>query len=178
MTGSNKSSKNAKWYVVHTYSGYENKVKTNLEKIIENRSLEDLIIDIKVPTEDVIETKGEEKKLVTRKVFPGYVLIKMVMTDDTWYIIRNTTGVTGFVGPGSKPVALTEDEVSALGVEVREVFAEYNVGDVVKIIDGAFVNQTGSVESIDNKLGKVTISVEMFGRKTSLELDVSNVESI
>ncbi len=178
MTSSNKSSKNAKWYVVHTYSGYENKVKTNLEKIIENRSLEDLIIDIKVPTEDVIESKGEEKKLVTRKVFPGYVLIKMVMTDDTWYIIRNTTGVTGFVGPGSKPVPLTEDEVSALGVEVREIFAEYNVGDVVKIVDGAFVNQTGAVEAIDNKLGKVTISVEMFGRKTSLELDINNVESI
>ncbi len=178
MTNSNKSSKNAKWYVVHTYSGYENKVKTNLEKIIENRSLENLIVDIKVPTEDVIESKGEEKKLVTRKVFPGYVLIKMVMTDETWYIIRNTTGVTGFVGPGSKPVPLTEDEVAALGVEVREIFAEYNVGDIVKIIDGAFVNQTGAVESIDNKLGKVTIGVEMFGRKTSLELDISNVESI
>ena len=99
----------ARWYVVHTYSGYENKVKTNLEKIIENRSLEDLIIDIRVPTEDVVETKGEEKKLVTRKIFPGYVLIKMVMTDDTWYIIRNTTGVTGFVGPGSKPVPLSEE---------------------------------------------------------------------
>ena len=178
MTGSNKSSKNAKWYVVHTYSGYENKVKTNLEKIIENRSLEDLIIDIRVPTEDVVETKGEEKKLVTRKIFPGYVLIKMVMTDDTWYIIRNTTGVTGFVGPGSKPVPLTEEEVDALGVDVREIFAEYNIGDTVKVIEGAFVNQTGVVESIDNASGKVTVSVEMFGRKTSLELDISNVEAI
>jgi len=178
MTGSNKSSKNAKWYVVHTYSGYENKVKTNLEKIIENRSLENLIIDIKVPTEDVVETKGEEKKLVTRKIFPGYVLIKMVMTDDTWYIIRNTTGVTGFVGPGSKPVPLSEDEVAALGVDVKEIVAKYNVGDVVKVIEGAFVNQTGSVEAIDTHTGKVSVSVEMFGRKTNLELDINHVEAI
>ena len=178
MGNMNNASKSAKWYVVHTYSGYENKVKTNLEKIIENRSLENLILDIKVPTEDVVETKGEEKKLITRKIFPGYVLIKMVMTDDTWYIIRNTTGVTGFVGPGSKPVPLTEEEVEALGVDVREIFAEYSVGDNVKIIEGAFVNQTGTVEAIDNKTGKVTVSVVMFGRQTSLELDINNVEGI
>ena len=178
MASSNKSSKNAKWYVVHTYWGYENKVKTNLEKIIENRSLEDLIIDIRVPTEDVVESKGEEKKLVTRKIFPGYVLIKMVMTDDTWYIIRNTTGVTGFVGPGSKPVPLSEEEVEALGVDVREIVAQFNVGDTVKIIEGAFVNQTGSVEGIDLSARKVTVSVEMFGRKTSLELDINHVEVI
>ena len=168
----------AKWYVVHTYSGYENKVKTNLEKIIENRSLEDLIIDIKVPTEDVVESKGEEKKLVTRKIFPGYVLIKMVMTDDTWYIIRNTTGVTGFVGPGSKPVPLSEEEVEALGVDVREIVAEYNIGDTVKVIEGAFVNQTGQVEDLDMASRKVTVSVEMFGRKTSLELDINHVEAL
>ena len=178
MGNMNNASKSAKWYVVHTYSGYENKVKTNLEKIIENRSLENLILDIKVPTEDVVETKGEEKKLITRKIFPGYVLIKMVMTDDTWYIIRNTTGVTGFVGPGSKPVPLTEEEVEALGVDVREIFAQYSVGDNVKIIEGAFVNQTGTVEAIDNKTGKVTVSVVMFGRQTSLELDISSVEGI
>lgn len=126
----------------------------------------------------MVETKGEEKKLITRKIFPGYVLIKMVMTDDTWYIIRNTTGVTGFVGPGSKPVPLTEEEVEALGVDVREIFAEYSVGDNVKIIEGAFVNQTGTVEAIDNKTGKVSVSVVMFGRQTSLELDISNVEGI
>ena len=178
MGNMNNASKSAKWYVVYTYSGYENKVKTNLQKIIENRSLENLILDIKVPTEDVVETKGEEKKLITRKIFPGYVLIKMVMTDDTWYIIRNTTGVTGFVGPGSKPVPLTEEEVEALGVDVREIFAEYSVGDNVKIIEGAFVNQTGTVEAIDNKTGKVTVSVVMFGRQTSLELDINNVEGI
>ncbi len=173
----NNVSKNAKWYVVHTYSGYENKVKTNLEKIIENRSLENLILDIKVPTEDVVETKGEDKKVVTRKIFPGYVLIKMVMTDDTWYIIRNTTGVTGFVGPGSKPVPLTEEEVEALGVDVREVFAQYSVGDNVRIIEGAFVNQTGTVETINNETGKVGVKVVMFGRETSLELDINHVET-
>ena len=143
--GSDSISKNAKWYVVHTYSGYENKVKTNLEKIIDNRSLHDYIVDIRVPTEDVVETKGDEKKTVTRKIFPGYVLIKMVMTDDTWYIIRNTTGVTGFVGPGSKPVPLSEDEVEALGVDVREIVADYDIGDNVRIISGAFVDRIGIV---------------------------------
>ena len=163
MDSVSSSSKNAKWYVAHTYSGYENKVKTNLEKIIENRNLENLILDVRVPTEDVIETKGEEKK---------------VMTDDTWYIIRNTTGVTGFVGPGSKPVPLTEQEVEALGVEVREIVASYNIGDNVKIIEGAFVNQMGKVESINNQTKKVTVSVSMFGRQTSLELDINHVESV
>lgn len=176
--GLNKSGRNAKWYVVHTYSGYENKVKTNLEQAVENRNLEDLIVDIRVPTEEVVEMKGEEKKVVTRKIFPGYVLIKMVMTDDTWYIIRNTTGVTGFVGPASKPVPLTDEEVDSLGVEVREITAEYSVGDNVRIITGAFVNQIGIVESIDKNAKKVNVSVVMFGRKTSLELDMSCVESV
>ncbi len=176
--GTIKSNRNAKWYVVHTYSGYENKVKTNLEKAIENRNLEELIVDIKVPTEDVVETKGEEKKIVTRKIFPGYVLIKMVMTDDTWYIVRNTTGVTGFVGPASKPVPLTEEEVEALGVEVREASVDYAVGDNVRVISGAFANQIGIVESMDIKARKVNVSVVMFGRKTPLELDINGVESI
>lgn len=171
-------SKNAKWYVVHTYSGYENKVKTNLEKIIDNRNLHDYIIDVKVPTEDVVETKGDEKRTVTRKVFPGYVLIKMVMTDDTWYIIRNTTGVTGFVGPGSKPVPLSEEEVEALGVDVREIVADYEVGDNVRIISGAFVDKIGLVESIDKPNRKVNVGIVMFGRKTVLELDINHVESI
>ncbi len=173
-----KAGRNAKWYVVHTYSGYENKVKTNLEKAIENRNLEELIIDIRVPTEDVLEAKGEEQKLVTRKIFPGYVLIKMVMTDDTWYIIRNTTGVTGFVGPGSKPVPLSDEEVEALGVEVRLESADYAVGDNVRIVNGAFVNQIGIVDSIDEHNRKVNVSVVMFGRKTLLELDMSCVESL
>ena len=176
--GTIKSNRNAKWYVVHTYSGYENKVKTNLEKAIENRNLEELIVDIRVPTEDVVETKGEEKKVVTRKIFPGYVLIKMVMTDDTWYIVRNTTGVTGFVGPASKPVPLTEQEVESLGVEVREVSVDFAVGDNVKIITGAFANQIGIVDSLDIKTKKVNVSVVMFGRKTPLELDITGVESL
>ena len=176
--GADSISKNAKWYVVHTYSGYENKVKTNLEKIIDNRSLHDYIIDIKVPTEDVVETKGDTKKTVTRKIFPGYVLIKMVMTDDTWYIIRNTTGVTGFVGPGSKPVPLSEEEVEALGVDIREIVADYAVGDNVKIISGAFVDKIGIVESIDTSNRKVNVGIVMFGRKTVLELDINHVESV
>lgn len=176
--GSDSISKNAKWYVVHTYSGYENKVKTNLEKIIDNRSLHDYIVDIRVPTEDVVETKGDEKKTVTRKIFPGYVLIKMVMTDDTWYIIRNTTGVTGFVGPGSKPVPLSEDEVEALGVDVREIVADFDIGDNVRIISGAFVDRIGIVEGIDKPNRKVNVGIVMFGRKTVLELDINHVESI
>ena len=176
--GSDSISKNAKWYVVHTYSGYENKVKTNLEKIIDNRSLHDYIVDIRDPTEDVVETKGDEKKTVTRKIFPGYVLIKMVMTDDTWYIIRNTTGVTGFVGPGSKPVPLSEDEVEALGVDVREIVADYDIGDNVRIISGAFVDRIGIVEGIDKPNRKVNVGIVMFGRKTVLELDINHVESI
>ena len=176
--GTLKSNRNAKWYVVHTYSGYENKVKTNLEKAIENRNLEELIVDIRVPTEDVVETKGDEKKVVTRKIFPGYVLIKMVMTDDTWYIVRNTTGGTGFVGPASKPVPLTEQEGESLGGEVREGSVEYAGGDNVRIISGAFANQIGIVDSIDTKAKKVNVSVVMFGRKTPLELDISGVESL
>ena len=168
----------AKWYVVHTYSGYENKVAATIQKTVENRSLQDIILDIRVPLETVTEIRDNGPKEVERKMFPGYVLIKMVMTDETWYIIRNTTGVTGFVGPGSKPVPLTEEEVEALGVDVREIFADYSVGDNVRIIEGAFVNQTGTVEEIDNANRKVKVSVVMFGRTTSLELDISHVESV
>ncbi len=168
----------AKWYVVHTYSGYENKVKTNLEKIIENRGLEDLILKVEVPLEDAIEKKDDVEKVVTRKIFPGYVLIKMIMTDETWYIIRNTTGVTGFVGPGSKPVPLTEDEVNALGVDVREIKVDYQVGDNVKITNGPFANQIGIVDEIDLATGKVKVSVVMFGRKTVLELDSDQADTI
>ena len=169
---------NAKWYVVHTYSGYENKVKTNLEKIIENRGLEDLILDIKVPLEEVVEKKDDIEKVVTRKVFPGYVLIKMIMTDDTWYVIRNTTGVTGFVGPGSKPVPLTDEEVEALGVDTNEIVINFSVGDSVKIVKGPFANQIGIVDEIDFSTGKVSVSVVMFGRKTVLELDCTQLESL
>jgi len=168
----------AKWYVVHTYSGYENKVKTNLEKIIENRGLEELILKVEVPLEEAIEKKDDVEKVVTRKIFPGYVLIKMIMTDETWYIIRNTTGVTGFVGPGSKPVALTEEEVSALGVDVKEITVDYQVGDSVKITSGPFANQIGIVDEIDLSTGKVKVNVVLFGRKTVLELDYTQAEAM
>ena len=168
----------AKWYVVHTYSGYENKVKTNLEKIIENRGLEELISEVVVPLEEVVEKKDDVEKTVSRKVFPGYVLIKMVMTDDTWYVIRNTTGVTGFVGPGSKPVPLSEEEVEALGVDKKEIIINFSAGDSVKIVKGPFANQIGVVDEIDKSTGKITVSVVMFGRKTALELDADQVEEL
>ena len=168
----------AKWYVVHTYSGYENKVKTNLEKIIENRGLEELISEVVVPLEEVVEKKDDVEKTVSRKVFPGYVLIKMVMTDDTWYVIRNTTGVTGFVGPGSKPVPLSEEEVEALGVDKKEIIINFSAGDSVKIVKGPFANQIGIVDEIDKSTGKITVSVVMFGRKTALELDADQVEEL
>ncbi|MBE7046703.1 MAG: transcription termination/antitermination factor NusG [Ruminococcaceae bacterium] len=168
----------AKWYVVHTYSGYENKVKTNLEKIIENRGLEELILKVEVPLEEAIEKKDDVEKVVTRKIFPGYVLIKMIMTDETWYIIRNTTGVTGFVGPGSKPVALTEEEVAALGVDIKEITVDYQVGDSVKITSGPFANQIGIVDEIDLTTGKVKVNVVLFGRKTVLELDYTQAETM
>ena len=169
---------NAKWYVVHTYSGYENKVKTNLEKIIENRGLEELISEVVVPLEEVVEKKDDVEKTVSRKVFPGYVLIKMVMTDDTWYVIRNTTGVTGVVGPGSKPVPLSEEEVEALGVDKKEIIINFSAGDSVKIVKGPFANQIGVVDEIDKSTGKITVSVVMFGRKTALELDADQVEEL
>lgn len=169
---------NAKWYVVHTYSGYENKVKTNLEKIIENRGLEELISEVVVPLEEVVEKKDDVEKTISRKVFPGYVLIKMVMTDDTWYVIRNTTGVTGFVGPGSKPVPLSEEEVEALGVDKKEIIINFSAGDSVKIVKGPFANQIGVVDEIDKSTGKITVSVVMFGRKTALELDADQVEEL
>lgn len=139
-------SEEAKWYVVHTYSGYENKVATNLEKIVENRNLQDLIQQVYVPTETVTEIKDNKKKEVERKIFPGYVLVKMVMTDDSWYAVRNIRGCTGFVGPSSKPIPLSDEEVAALGVEKKSVEVQYNVGDSVRIVDGALEGFVGTVE--------------------------------
>ena len=135
----------AKWYVVHTYSGYENKVATDLEKMVENRKMQDLILDIKIPTETVTEVKEDKVREVERKIFPGYVLIKMIVTDDSWYVVRNTRGVTGFVGPASEPVPLSDAEVAALGVDKRTVEVSYNVGDLVKIIAGPLKGMEGSV---------------------------------
>lgn len=169
---------NAKWYVVHTYSGYENKVKDNIEKAIENRGLEDFIIDIKVPMEEVVEQKGAEQKVVLRKIYPGYVFIKMVMSDESWYIVRNTRGVTGFVGPGSKPVPLSESEVEAMGVETRTIKIDFEVGDNVRITDGPLESFVGVIEEINFEKAKIRVCVSMFGRETPVELDFHQVEAL
>ena len=169
-------SEEAKWYVVHTYSGYENKVATNLEKIVENRQLQDWIHEVRIPTETVVEMKDNQKREVERKIFPGYVLVKMVMTDDSWYVVRNTRGCTGFVGPGGKPVPLTEAEVNALGVETREVEVNYQVGDTVRIIDGPLENFSGIVDEIDSEKNKVRVTISMFGRETPVELELDQAE--
>lgn len=166
----------ARWYVVHTYSGYENKVATNLETIVENRKLHDWIQEIRVPTETVVEVKDNKKREVERKIFPGYVLVKMVMSDDSWYIVRNTRGCTGFVGPNGKPVPLTDDEVAALGVEKHEIVIDYAVGDMIRIIDGPLDNFTGRVDEIDLDKNKIKVTISMFGRETFVELEPDQVE--
>ncbi len=166
-----------KWYVAHTYSGYENKVKANLEKTVENRKLHHLIEDIRIPLEEVVEQKDDEKKVVTRKVFPGYVFIKMVMTNESWYIVRNTRGCTGFVGPGSKPVPLTDKEISALGVEKIVVNVDFNVGDTVRVTEGSMEGFMGEVLSIDTEHGTANILVTMFGgREMQVEFDFNQIE--
>lgn len=169
----------AKWYVVHTYSGYENKVAATIEKTVENRKLHDLIQEVNVPLETVTEIADDgKKKTVERKVFPGYVLVKMVMTDESWHVVRNTRGCTGFVGPGSKPVPLTDAEVEALGVEKHEVVVNYDVGDSVKITDGPLENFIGVVEELALDRGKVKVVVSMFGRETPVELELDQVEVV
>ena len=162
----------AKWYVVHTFSGYENKVATNLEKIVENRHLQDWIHEVRVPTETVVEIKDNQRREVERKIFPGYVLVKMVMTDDSWFVVRNVRGCTGFVGPNGKPVPLTEREIAALGVEKKEIVVDYAVGDTVQIVDGPLENFTGVVEEIDREKNVVRVTISMFGRETSVELEL------
>lgn len=169
-------SENAKWYVVHTYSGYENKVMTNLEKIVENRKMHDLIVDVRIPTEKVTEIRDDKTKEVERKTYPGYVFVKMVMTDETWYVIRNIRGCTGFVGPSSKPVPLSEEDVAKMGVETRTIEVNYAAGDNVRVTSGLFADQTGVVEAVDLDRQKVTVTVSMFGRETPVELDLDQVE--
>jgi len=168
----------AKWYVVHTYSGYENKVAATIQKTVENRHLEELILDVRVPMETVTEIRDTGTKEVERKMFPGYVLIKMHMTDDSWYVVRNTRGVTSFVGPGSKPVALTEQEVAALGVETFELKLSYELGDSVKIIDGPLEGFVGVVDEIDMASQSVKVTVSMFGRETPVELKFGQVAAL
>ena len=168
----------ARWYVAHTYSGYENKVKTNLEKIVENRGLHHLIMDVQIPVETVEERNGENVKEVEEKVFPCYVLIKMVMTDESWHVVRNITGVTGFVGPGSRPIPLTDEEVAAIGVEKSVVTLDFEVGDSVRIISGAIEGFIGRVETISEDKKKVVVMASMFGRETPVELDANCIERL
>ena len=169
----------AKWYVVHTYSGYENKVKANIEKTIENRHLEDQILEVRVPMEDVIEVKNGTKRQVQKKMFPGYVLLNMVMNDDTWYVVRNTRGVTGFVGPGSKPVTLTPEEMMPLGIKDEDkVVIDLEVGDSVVVIGGAWKDTTGVIQNINKTKQVVTINVELFGRETPVEISFAEVKKV
>ncbi len=165
----------ANWYVVHTYSGYENKVKANIEKTVENRNLQDQILEVSVPLQDAVEMKNGVRKQVHKKMLPGYVLIHMVMNDDTWYVVRNTRGVTGFVGPGSKPVPLTEDEMKNLGINANRATVEYAVGETVIAISGVWENTVGMIKSINEGKQTVTITVDMFGRETPVELNFTEI---
>ena len=161
----------AKWYVVHTYSGYENKVKANIEKIIENRGMHDLFEQVVVPVQDIIEMKNNVKKSVQRKIYPGYVLLKMIMTDDTWYVVRNTRGVTSFVGPASKPVPLTDEEISTMGIEAIDFELDLDIGEIVRIVNGPFEGSVGNVKYINHQKKTVSVALSVFGRETQVEVD-------
>ncbi len=167
-----------RWYVVHTYSGYENKVKTDLEKTVKNRELEDFFFDIVVPMEEQIEIKDGKRKANLKKVFPGYVLIKMIVTEESWYIVRNTRGVTGFVGSGTDPIPLTDEEIRSMGFETANVNVDYDVNDSVKILNGPLSGFIGTVQEINKNKGKVKVLVSMFGRETPVELEFSQVEKL
>ncbi len=168
----------ARWYVVHTYSGYENKVKANIEKSIQNLHLEDQILSVEVPLEDVVEVRNGQKKVVSRKMFPGYVLLHMVMNDETWYVVRNTRGVTGFVGPESKPVPLTEAEMANLGIREPELEIDFEVGDEVQVISGVWKETVGQIMSINISKETVTIGVDMFGRETAVEISFLDIKKM
>ncbi len=166
----------ANWYVVHTYSGYENKVKADIEKTIENRHLENEILEVRIPMEEVVELRNGAKKKVQKKLFPGYVLINMYMNDDTWYVVRNTRGVTGFVGPGSKPVPLTEAEMRPLGIREENVVVDFGVGDMVTVIAGVWKDTVGVIQSMNESKQTVTINVELFGRETPVEISFAEIK--
>ena len=168
----------AKWYVVHTYSGYENKVKMDIEKTIENRRLHDEILEVSVPMQDVVELKNGVRKTVAKKMFPGYVLINMVMNDETWYVVRNTRGVTGFVGPGSKPVPLTEEEIANMGFLAQAEEAPYSIGDHVVVTKGVWQDTHGVVQEVHPAKQMVVIEIDMFGRGTPVEIDFSELEKL
>lgn len=167
-----------RWYVVHTYSGYENKVKTDLEKTIKNRELEDFFFDIVVPMEEQIEIKEGKTKTNLKKVFPGYVLIKMIVTEESWYIVRNTRGVTSFVGSGTDPIPLTDEEIRKMGFEEVPVNVDYDVNDQVEIMNGPFEGFIGTVQEINKEKGKVKVLVSMFGRETPVELEFAQVQKV
>ena len=166
------------WYVVHTYSGYENKVKANIDKTIENRHLEDQILEVRVPMQEVVELKNGAKKQVQKKMFPGYVLINMIMNDDTWYVVRNTRGVTGFVGPGSKPVPLTEAEMRPLGIKSDEILVDFDEGDTVTVIGGVWKDTIGVIQNMNHNKQIVTINVDLFGRETPVEISFAEVKKL
>ena len=167
-----------RWYVVHTYSGYENKVKTELEKKVKNQELEEYFFDIIVPMEEQIEIKDGKRKANLKKVFPGYVLVKMIVTEHTWYVVRNTRGVTGFVGSGTDPIPLTEEEIRKMGLEISEIKIDYDINDSIQIIAGPFKDYIGIVQSFNKERNKVKVLISMFGRETPVELDVSDVQKV
>ena len=173
-----KKKKKPQWYVVHTYSGYENKVKTDLEKTIKNRELENFFFDIVVPMEEQIEIKDGKKKVNLKKVFPGYVLIKMIVTEESWYIVRNTRGVTGFVGSGTDPIPLTEEEIRNMGFDITDVNIDFDVNESVRIMNGPLENFIGVVQEINKEKRKVKVMVSMFGRETPVELDFIQVQKV
>jgi transcriptional antiterminator NusG len=168
----------AKWFVVHTYSGYENKVKANIEKIVENRGMHEQITEITVPVQDVVEIKNGQKKVIQRKVLPGYVLVKMLMNDDTWYVVRNTRGVTSFVGPGSKPVPLTEEEVMNMGIKAPVEVIDIHVGETVKVTHGPFEGSLCVVKEINHQRHTLTVKISVFGRETPVELDFTQIQKV
>lgn len=168
----------ANWYVVHTYSGYENKVKANIEKTIENRHLEEEILEVRVPMQDVMELKNGVRKTVQKKMFPGYVLINMIMNDDTWYVVRNTRGVTGFVGPGSKPVPLSEAEMKPLGIKTENISVDFAEGDTIAVVAGVWKDTVGVVQRMDFGKQTATINVELFGRETPVEISFAEVRKM
>ena len=167
-----------RWYVVHTYSGYENKVKTDLEKTVKNRELEEYFFDIVVPMEEQIEIKDGQRKANLKKVFPGYVLVKMIVTEETWYIVRNTRGVTGFVGSGTDPIPLTDEEICAMGFEDASISVDYDVNDSVQILNGPFKDSIGTVQEINKEKHNVKVLISMFGRETPVELEFSQIQKV
>ena len=171
-------SKKAKWFVVHTYSGHENKVKVNIEKLVENRGMQDLVLSVVVPTEDRVEIKNGQRKVKTRKIFPGYVLVKMVVTSESWYLVRNTQGVTGFVGHGSEPIPLTDEEVRRMGIEKVYIDLDIEAGDNVKVINGPFESFMGVVEEVNMDRQVLRVKISRFGRDTPVELEFGQVDKI